>query len=376
VTPIKIGVVGCGDVAQQVYLPDLARMQADGRLRLAALADLVPGRAEHLAAEHGAGAGFTEHVDLLAADVDLVVNLTHMQAHGAVSLDAIAAGKHVYSEKPFTSTLEEAGAVMDAARAADVVVGSAPALLCHADVQKALRWLRGGLIGRICFARGRGSHPGPDRLADFMTDPSWFFKAGAGPLFDLGIYPLHVLTGALGSAKRVTAFSGVAIPDRTAMFGAAAGTPIPVETDDNTHLMLDFGNATFAYVDATFCVLSSKGPRMEFYGESGVMNLASSADEPPVEVFQWDRTQEFRGWTTPEAVYRGRGWPPAAEAPVNTYSLTSGVTHMVDFLEGRAERLLVGPEHATHVLEIMLAAQESAARGTAVELETSFEPPF
>jgi predicted dehydrogenase len=374
---VRIGVVGCGDVAQQVYLPGLVRAQAAGHLALAAIADVVDGRAERLAADLGVPAAFTRHADLLETDVDLVVNLTPIHAHGEVILGAIAAGKHVYSEKPFTSTLAEAKAVIDAAAQAGVTVGAAPALLCHADVQQALRWLGDGLIGRVCFVRGRGSHPGPDRIPDFTTDPRWFFKAGAGPLFDLGIYPLHVITGALGPARRVTAFSGVAVPDRTVMFGAAAGAAVPLETDDNTHVMLDFGNATFAYVDATYCVLSSKGPRMEFYGESGVMNLGATLEDPPIEVFQWDRQREMRGWTTPEPVYRGRGWPPPEEtAGPRTYSLVSGVTHMVDYVDGRAERLLVGPEHATHVLEVMLAAQESAERGAAVELTTTFERPF
>ena len=64
------------------------------------------------------------------------------------------------------------------------------------------------------------------------------------------------------------------------------------------NVMLDFGCATFAYVDATYCVLSSKGPRMEFYGESGVINLGATLEEPAIEVFQWDRARELRNRET------------------------------------------------------------------------------
>jgi predicted dehydrogenase len=160
--------------------------------------------------------------------------------------------------------------------------------------------LEAGVIGRVCFARARASNPGPDRIPDFLTDPTWFHKAGAGPLYDLAVYPLHVLTGLLGPVKRVTAFSGIAIPHRFVAQGPAHGQTIEVEADDNTHLLLDFGNATFAYVDATYCVLSSKGPRVEFYGERGVMNLASTASDPPVEIFRAEASSGLRGWVTPE----------------------------------------------------------------------------
>jgi len=368
---LKIGVAGCGDVAQHTYLPGLARLHQQGRLELAAVADPVPGRAAALAQRHGVPRAHTEVDELLAAGVDVLVNLTPMQVHAQVTLRAIGAGVHVYTEKPIATRIEDADAIIDAAARAGVTVAAAPAVLVHPDIQQAQRWLDAGVIGKVCFARARASNPGPDRIPDFLTDPTWFHAAGAGPLYDLGVYPLHVLTGALGPVRRVTAFSGVALPHRVVGQGPARGKPIAVEVDDNTHLLLDFGEATFAYVDATYCVLSSKGPRVEFYGALGAMNLASTAAEPSVEIFRADMASGLRGWVTPEPVYRGRVNPPRRPPDPPAYSLVSGVEHLVDHLE-RGAPLLLTAEHARHVLEITLAVQRSAREGRAVELRTTF----
>lgn len=371
---VRVGVIGCGDVAQQAYIPGISSLDRQGCLEFAAVADLAEGRAAKLAERYGVPRAFTDHNELLKCDIDVVVNLTPMQVHAKVTLDSIAAGKHVYTEKPLATSMEDADAVIEAASSAGVKVGVAPALLVHPDVQQSLRWIHDGVIGKVCLVRARASHPGPDRLADFLTDPSWFYRSGGGPLFDLGIYPLHVITAALGPAKRVSAFSGIALPDRVVKYGEAAGKGIEVEVDDNTQLTLDFGGATFANIDASYCVLSSKGPRMEFYGETGVMNLASEAEDPPIEVFRLDEGKGPRGWLTPEKVYRGRVGPPTKAADPHPYNLVAGLEHMVEHLKSGAPFLLT-PEHARHVLEIMLAAQRSADRGKVLDLDTTFERP-
>lgn len=371
---IRVGVVGCGDVAQHTYLPGLEHLHRDGRLDLVAVADIAPGRAAASAQKHSIPHFFTSTEALLDSSVDLVVNLTPMQAHAEVTLAALAAGKYVYTEKPIATSLEDANAIMAAAKETGLTVGAAPALLLHPDIQQTLRWLWADVIGRVSFVRARASNPGPDRITDFLTDPTWFHQNGGGPLFDLGIYPLHVITGALGPVQRVTAFSGISLPDRVVGFGAAKGRTIQVESDDNTHLLLDFGNATFASIDATYCVLSSQGPRMEFYGATGVMNLASTVDEPPIQLFLTDDVNGLRGWITPEKVYRGRVNPPRRPADPPVYSLVNGVAHMVDVLEDRSPLLLTA-QHAVHVLEILLAVQQASREGCAVTLQSSFDPP-
>ena len=286
---MKVGVVGCGDVAQNVYLPNLAALAQSGRIELSALADLNLDLARTLAGRFAIPHTFADAEDLLATDVDLVVNLTPSQVHAEVSLKALARGKHVYTEKPIAATLEDADAVVAAAQAGDARMAAAPALLTHP----------------MCSRRCAGSSPACDRQDMLRARPRQ--QPGAGPDHRLSHRSELVLpdgcrpavrprglsapgmTAALGPVRRVTAFSGIALAEREAGFGSAKGKAISVEVDDNTHLLLDFGEARFASLDATYCVLSSQGPRMEFYGADGVVNLAATADEPPISLFRVDQ---------------------------------------------------------------------------------------
>ncbi len=96
----------------------------------------------------------------------------------------------------------------------------------------------------------------------------------------MGVYPLTVLTGIMGPAKRVTAFSGIAIPERVISGVVTKGMIQKTEAHDNTLLLLDFGSSTFAAVDATFCVRAVKGASYEFYGSEGdlVFNRSAGPD--------------------------------------------------------------------------------------------------
>lgn len=370
---VRMGVLGAGDVAQHTYLPGIARLAREGVLELVAVCDAVESRARDAARAYGVPMAFTSYDEMLARDeIDAIVNLTPMQVHAEASLKAIAAGKHVYSEKPLATTLPDADRVIDAAREAGVVLACAPSMMTHPECQEIKRLIAAGAIGDVCFARARGSHPGPAWLMDYVSDPTWFYRLGGGPVFDLGVYPLTFLTGVLGPARRVVAFSGIAIPRREVRAGAAKGNVIDVGVDDNTAITLDFGHACFAQVDASFCVLSSKGPRTEIYGSKGAINLAATADEPPYQIFRDEPEHELRGWLTPERVYRGRLMPPRRQADAGPgWTLANGVAHVARVINGE-EQLIMTPEHARHVLEIMLKSYESARSGAALGLATTF----
>lgn len=369
---VKVGIVGCGDVAQGVYLPNLTRMSQEGIFDFVAACDMVPERIAIARDVYGVPQVYTDYDQMLAeSGIDLLVNLTPTQYHTESILKALAAGKHVYTEKPIATSIAEADRIIAAGKEAGLMVGSAPAVMTHPQLQDLRDLVANGLIGKVAFARARGSHPGPDRLLDFRTDPTWFHKPGAGPIIDLGIYPIHSLTGLLGPAKRVTAFGGISLPERQVVAGVAKGKKITVETEDNVHILIDFGSATYAYVDATFCVLSAKGPRLEIYGDQGVIHAYSRPEEPPYEVFLRDVKTEYRGWSVPEKVYRGSLMPASRPALPPLWSLASGVEHMVRCLEGKETFILTG-EHARHTLEIILAAQQSMHTGQAVELKTTF----
>ncbi|GFJ92336.1 Gfo/Idh/MocA family protein [Phytohabitans rumicis] len=119
---VGVGIVGCGNISQQ-YLATLRRLPS---LRLCAVSDLDRSLAEAVANTHdGVRAVGVEEL-CGAAEVDVVLNLTVPAAHASVALGAIAAGKHVYGEKPLAVTTQAAGDVLRAASTAGVRVGCAP----------------------------------------------------------------------------------------------------------------------------------------------------------------------------------------------------------------------------------------------------------
>ncbi|MBO0702860.1 MAG: Gfo/Idh/MocA family oxidoreductase, partial [Candidatus Dormibacteraeota bacterium] len=197
-------------------------------------------------------------------------------------------------------------------------------------------------------------------------DPTWFYQKGSGPLFDMGVYGIHEITGILGPARRVTAFSGITEPVRTVRGGPFKGKKIDVTADDNVLLMLDFGGSTFAVVDGTFNVNAAKSPKIEIFGREGTINVGDGRGESSgLEVFRVDAMPGLSGWIEPslrEHAAVNRRYSELKRAVL--------VDHLIDCVNG-ATPVLTG-EHARHALEIMLKADESARTGRAIELTTTF----
>src|SRR5579884_1603280 len=245
-TPLKLGLLGAGMIATfpYGYLPNLHRIP--DKATLMAVADPVVERAKAVAAEYGASASYASLEEMLeGSDLDVVVNLTPIPFHGSTTLQALRAGKHVISEKPLATTMEDADAIVDVARARGLTVVCAPPNMLYPVRREVKRLIDDNAIGKVCFARVRSSHGGPAAGA-WPMDPTWFYQKGSGPLFDMGVYGIHDITGLLGPAKRVVAFSGIAEPVRTVRGGPFAGKAIEVTADDNTLMMLDFGESAFA----------------------------------------------------------------------------------------------------------------------------------
>ena len=142
VQPARVGLIGCGNVSQH-YVAGCASLAA---VDLVACTDADPARAAALAATAGLRALALD--DLLGdPSIDVVVNLTPPVRHTEVSLAAIAAGKHVYSEKPLATTLADARAIVDAAAARGVRLGCAPDTFLGGGLQTARAVLDAGSIG-------------------------------------------------------------------------------------------------------------------------------------------------------------------------------------------------------------------------------------
>lgn len=355
---VKVAVVGCGSIAQGMHLPGLKEMEALGKVELVAVCDMLELMARSVAAQFGVPTYYTNFDKMLAqADFDLLMNLTIIQNHFAVSLAALRAGKHVYTQKPMTTTVEDATTLVDEARARGLRLAAAPEHPISPTNVTIGSLVADGAIGRVNFARVMSSHWGPEKQegpAVDRRDSSHFFRVGSGPLYDMGVHGLSQITGILGPAKRVTCVSGRTSPVRHYTGGTRKGQAIPVEVDDNTLLFLDFGDASYAILDATYCVGATLGPRLEIYGAEGVIALTGRPPKWSVQLYEL-KTKEWREIETPE-----RG-------PVRDL----GVQSLVDCLREDRPLKLTG-ERGRHLVEIMAKAPEAARLGQTLELTTTF----
>lgn len=367
--PLKVGVLGTGMIATFDYgvIPNLRHFPE--KVELVAVADTVLDAAKAAQEKFNVPEVYGGLEEMLEkADLDAVVNLTPIPFHGATSLKILEAGKHLVSEKPLATTMEDADAIVETAHAKGLTVVCSPPNVLYPYHQEVKRLLREGAIGRVAFARVRSSHGGPASNW-WPGDPSWFYKEGSGPLFDMGVYGIHEITSLLGPAKRVVAFSGITEPTRTVKGGPFAGKEIEVTADDNTLLMLDFGESAYAVVDGTFNVNAARSPRIEIFGRKGTINMSDRWGRegvPPLEVYRTDAVPGMGGWIEPQS------WALSREHE-RTQKLGRAiiVEHLVDCVwEGKRPDL--SAEHARHALEIMIKCTESARSGRALELETTF----
>ncbi len=352
--PVTIGLVGCGTIAGIMHLPGIQTMVELGKAELVAVADVVPEKAQAAAATHGAKAAYGDLERMLAeADFELLVNNTPIPQHFAVTAAALRAGRHVYTQKPMTTTVDEATELIELARSRDLTLASAPEHPVRPHIRKLHELVHGGAIGKVTFARVISSHDGPEKH-DVPRDSTWFYKPGSTPIFDLGVHGLSMITAVVGPVRRLVCLSGRSQDTRVTTAGPFKGKRIDVEIDDNALLTLDFGDARFAYLDATYCVPATLSPRMEIHGTEGTLTVVGTAREPALKLYQTARGD----WTDV---------PVEPPPPIRDL----GVLHTVDHLREGSELLLTA-ERGRHLVEVLAAAHEAGRTGCAVEIATTF----
>src|SRR5215212_3117196 len=351
---VKLALLGCGDVAQRDYLPEMHRLA--GRAELVAVCGRTSERVRHVAEQYDIPARYDDYRSMLAAtDAEAVINLTPIQLHAETTLAALEAGKHVYSEKPIATTLDDAVRIRDEADRRGLTLVCAPSVLLFPQVRFALELVGSGRIGKVHAALGRG-YGGVPPWSGYPSDPSPFFARGGGPLADMGVYPLHAITGILGPVQRVSAFAAQARDSFVVEEGPFAGNRVPMEVEDNWHLMLDFGDGRLASVTANNVAQDSRAPQMELFGLEGTVSVNLLDVSAPVETLI-----PGEGWASHTVQHERSAGPDHL----------LGVEHLVECLDGGA-RPIPSVEHAIHVVEIMQAATRSAAAGRAIDLETTF----
>ena len=212
---IKIGIIGCGNISS-VYMENCPKFD---HIDLVACADLDVQRAIAQAEKFNIPKAYTVEELLDDPEIDLVINLTIPKADASVSIQALEAGKHVYSEKPLTVTREGGQLILETA-AKGLLVGSAPDTFLGAGIQTAVQLIENGEIGTpigaSAFMIGRGHE-------HWHPDPAFYYDAGGGPMFDMGPYYLTALIALLGPINRISGSARISFPERTILSHPKAG---------------------------------------------------------------------------------------------------------------------------------------------------------
>jgi predicted dehydrogenase len=346
---IKLGIIGAGNIAGP-YLRDIPHYP---ELELAGIADILPARAEALAREHGTRA--YPSVDALLADpaVEMVANLTVQHAHAAVTTSCLLAGKHVYSEKPLTTRYADAVGLVALARERGLRLACSPFTLMGEAQQTAWKWIRDGKLGQVRLAYADVNW---GRIETWHPDPQGFY--GVGPLFDVGVYPLSILTAIFGPARRVSAYGTVLWPERE----TRQGTRFRVAQPDFLVAAIELADGVVVRLTADFYVAnkSTRQVGIEFHGDRGSLHLESW--------HMFNAKVAFAAFDEPlEEV------PLVREPPYGTpwgQGLWETATAII---AGRPHRF--SGEMAAHTVEILEATAESARSGRPVAITSDFARP-
>jgi predicted dehydrogenase len=344
--PLRVAIVGCGNIAG----PYARSLAAAPEVELVAVTDLDRPRAEALATEVGCAVHDGLPSVLADARVELVVNLAIHHAHHAITKACLEAGRHVYSEKPLAMTPEEADELVELARARGVRLGCSPFTFLGEAQQEAWRVLRSGRLGRVRVAYAEVNW---GRIESWHPAPTAFYEVGA--LFDVGVYPLTILTAFFGPARRVLAYGTVLHPERV----TKRGEPFRITTPDFVVALVELEGGVVVRLTTNFYVSqTAKQTGIEFHGDDGSLHL--------------------RSWQDPHAPLEfapfGRPYEPLPSFPDRRMEWGMGVREMAQAIREERPHRATG-EQAAHVVEILAAAARSLREGAAVEVRSSFEPP-
>jgi predicted dehydrogenase len=358
--PLGIGVVGAGAIATRL-MAHLGLPDVQNKVRLAAVCDPVSGRANAAAEKYNVATGYESYEELLKdPNVDLVTICSPIGLHYEQGLMAIEAGKHVHFNKTMTTRVDEADELIKRAAEKDVRLVASPGMMINPVARRKRKLYLEGALGQLAWVitgttMGDGSYhlnedarTGNDVLSN--VNPAWYFrKPGGGPIYDATVYTLHDLTGILGPAKRVTALSGIIIPEHI-----FKGEKIITEMDDSTILLMDFGNSVTAVVYSTIAgAITEWSPNI--YGTKGSIIGSKFGD---VELKQEDDH-------LPHVI--------GAHVGLQESHVFEDIMQLVEWVtEGTTS--IANAEHARHVIDIIESGYRAAKLGQTQELRTTFEP--
>lgn len=368
---VAIAIVGCGFVADY-YMTTLA---AYPWLCVAGAFDIDAARLAAFCGFHGLAR--YDSLDALLADdsVGIVLNLTNPRAHYDVSRRCLAAGRHVYSEKPLAMRYAEAEALVELAESRGLLICSAPCSLLGAAAQTLWRGVRERLVGevRLVYAELDDGmvHLAPYRKWRSRSGAPWPYKDEfeVGCTLEHAGYYLAWLLAMFGPVRSLTAYSECLLP-------AKAGDEAldPPDTPDFSVGVLKFESGVVARLTTT--IVGPHDHSIRIIGERGVIELDDCWFNDAKVYVRRLLTVRRKTFLSPwRSRYGAPGIAPRRLASTggNRMDFAAGVAELAAAVEqGRDCRL--SPRFSLHVTEVSLALQEAGTAAVSYTTRSRFVP--
>ena len=278
---IRVGIIGCGKIAQVRHLPEYA---ANPNAEIVAFYDKNMERAQEMAAQYGGKVynSFYELVD--DPNVDAVSICVENRSHAEICTAALYAGKHVLVEKPMAVTLAECESMVAAAErnGRHLMVGHN--MRFDPVHRKAKQMLDSGIIGDVITFRTILGNSGPE---GWSLEGTWFFdknKAAMGALSDMGIHKVDLLQYLTGQKVIETTAKVMTLNKHTA-------TGAPITVDDNALCILRMSGGAVGTLAASWTVYGHECQSTCLYGTKGIMLIYNNNNPAaPIEVRNLDGT--------------------------------------------------------------------------------------
>ena len=360
---VRTAVVGCGMISN-IYIKNLKNLFTI--IDLAAVSDLNQAAAEEKAKTYGVDRVMTIDEVADSGEIELVINLTPAFVHYDIIKRMLLAGKHVWTEKVMTTTLEEARELTALADEKGLYLGVAPDTVLGAGTQTARRALDTDMIGTVSSGLAV-----INRNQSLNAEAFTFLRGNGGSLpYDVGIYYIGTLISLLGSVESVQAFGAPAREHQPEfLYRNADAAPWTVPGNNVISASLKFVSGALVSVLFDGNTINAEQHSLTLFGSRGILRVGDPDKfYSPVSLIYAGQpectlpfTHGYDGANTVEATpfdfYGHRGVGAAEMA----YAIR----------RGRPNRC--SKEYGLHCLEVLTAMDESAAAGKAVAIQSRCE---
>ncbi|MDO4740524.1 MAG: Gfo/Idh/MocA family oxidoreductase [Eubacteriales bacterium] len=350
---VRAAVVGCGCISG-IYLTNLTTRFSDV-VEVAMVCDIIPERALEAQKTYNIHkAVFTDEEVMADPTIEVVLNITPPLEHKKVNMMALAAGKHAFCEKPLACTLADGREQAALAQEKGLLLGGAPDTFLGGGIQTCKKLIEDGWIGTPVAATAQMLSHGPE---SWHPDPEFFYKFGAGPLFDMGPYYVTALINLLGGVKNVAASARASYPQRVIGSEKKKGQVIDVEVPTHCAGILNFASGAIGTLVTSFDVWNRGGQPITVYGSAGTIRVPDpNTFGGPIELLRAGSGE----WEQVPVVY-----------PHTENSRGLGFTDFCRCIR-TGEEPLAGWKQTLHVLEVMCAFYASSETGENIAIESAY----